>query len=78
MATYQIYTNRSDGLGWVLDGCWGSDEAITDTEDEARQHCEELAEMYPDTSWGYTESGVENPQNIDMRVVYDVRTGDDN
>ncbi len=50
---YQVVINRNDGAGWVLNGCWGSEEAVCDTNGEARELCFALHKTYPDCSWGF-------------------------
>jgi hypothetical protein len=61
---YQIYCDR--GKGPELDGCWGSEHAIFDTEEEAEEAIEKLKEGYPDVEWLWKrEEVVEDHRDYD-------------
>lgn len=47
----QIYIDRGDGRGPVLDGCWGSENAGFDNHEGAIDALQFLADLYPDADW---------------------------
>ena len=57
---YQIKINRDDGLGWVLEGCWGSEDARCETEQEADELIAHLGKLYPDARFEAFEEGGED------------------
>lgn len=48
---YQIYVDRNDGRGPVLDGCWGSENARFTREEDGVEALGFLAKQYPDCDW---------------------------
>jgi len=56
--TFQIYVDRGNGL--ELDGCWGSEHAQFESQQEAAEAAQHLHNCYPDCEWVVVDEFTEN------------------
>jgi hypothetical protein len=66
---YQIYCDRDDGLGFVLDGCWGSEYSVFDSQSDAEQAASELHQIYPDCTWAVLNDAQEEVFRIPATIT---------
>lgn len=57
---YQIFADQPD-IGWSLDGCWGSENAVFSSLEDAKESADFLAQLYPGVNFGVFEVDADRP-----------------
>lgn len=65
---YQVFVDRRDGLGPVLDGCWGSEHALFSSFEDARGAAEQLSTLCHNPPL-FVVYRVTFDDDLEMRIV---------